>query len=92
ELAVYGLTAGVIHKQLGRGMLLSLLVAMVCGRIMDIILLMLFGELLQIEAEPVAYVLAGVSSGLAGIVLQLLFIPFIVKRLQQAFFYHDLLK
>ena len=92
ELAVYGLTAGVIHKQLGRVMLVSLLGAMICGRITDIIVLMLFGELLQIQAEPVAYVLAGVSSGLAGIVLQLLFIPFIVKRLQQAFLDHDLLR
>ena len=88
ELAVYGAVAGFINKNLEKGVLIALLGAMVCGRIICIIALMIFGEMLQINTDPFTYVFAGVSGGLPGIILQIVFIPFIVNRLKQAFFYH----
>ena len=90
ELAVYGVVAGFIHQKMGRGLLTSLIGAMICGRIMDIMVLTLFGEVLKIDAEPFIYVMAGVWTGLPGIIIQVIFIPYLVRRLKEAFFDHKL--
>lgn len=92
ELAVYGFVAGIFHRKMGYGMLTSLVLAMIFGRGVCIVVLMLFGEALKIDADPVTYVLAGTLGGLAGIILQLILLPFIVGRLRAAFFNHELLQ
>ena len=89
-MAVYGVVAGFIHQKMGRGLLTSLIGAMICGRIMDIMVLTLFGEVLKIDAKPFIYVMAGVWTGLPGIIIQVIFIPYLVRRLKEAFFDHKL--
>ncbi|ORT99318.1 hypothetical protein D081_2047 [Anaerovibrio sp. JC8] len=90
ELGVYGLVSGLLSRKLN--LWLAMLGAIVCGRAMIVVVLMLFGELLQIKADPFTYVWGGIMTGAPGIILQLLLIPFIVKRLKIAFSHHELFK
>ena len=90
ELGVYGFVSGLLSRRVNPW--LAMLGAIICGRAMMVAVLLLFGEMLQIKAEPVAYVWSGIVAGATGIGLQLLLIPFIVKRLKLAFSHHELFK
>ena len=88
ELGVYGLVSGLLSRKLNPW--LAMLGAIICGRAMIVLVLLLFGEILQIKAEPIAYVWGGIVAGAPGILIQLLLIPLIVKQLKMAFSHHEL--
>ncbi|MCR5177005.1 MAG: ECF transporter S component [Anaerovibrio sp.] len=90
ELATYGFLSGFLYKKCRLRLFVSMLGAMVAGRITCILMLALFAEWLQIKADPVLYVLAGIWGGAVGIVMQLVLIPILVGRLKVAFGDHDL--
>ena len=84
------LVSGLLSRKLNPW--LAMLGAIICGRAMIVLVLLLFGEMLQIKAEPIAYVWGGIVAGAPGILIQLLLIPFIVKQLKMAFSHHELFK
>ncbi len=80
ELAVYGLVAGVGRRHGHLAPIWSLLPAMVAGRIALGLAVALLGPLIGLKAEPVAYVLASVVTGLPGIAVQVVVIPLLLVR------------
>jgi len=80
ELAVYGLVAGVAHRHWRLAPLWSLLLAMAAGRIALGLAVALLGPSIGLKAEPVAYVLAGIVTGLPGIAVQVVVIPLLLAR------------
>lgn len=85
EPAVYGLVAGVLVLQTGRerhSVWLSLIGAMAAGRIAlgfaAVVAVRLFGW----EADPLAYVLGSLVTGLPGIVPHLLLLPALYRLLR----------
>jgi niacin transporter len=80
ELTVYGLVAGVGRRHWRLVPIWSLLLAMVAGRIALGLAVALLGPLIGLKAEPVAYVLAGVVTGLPGIAVQVVVIPLLLVR------------
>jgi niacin transporter len=80
ELAVYGLVAGVAHRHWRLAPLWSLLLAMTAGRIALGLAVALLGPSIGLKAEPVAYVLAGIVTGLPGIAVQIVVIPILLAR------------
>jgi LytS/YehU family sensor histidine kinase len=80
ELAIYGLVAGFAHRRWRLAPLWSLLLAMVAGRIALGLAVALLEPSIGLQAEPVAYVLAGIVTGLPGITVQVVVIPILLAR------------
>ncbi len=87
ELAAYGLIVGVLYRRLGkdlRGIYLSLICAMVGGRLVwGAAQLVIFG--LQGTVFPLsAFVSGAVATAVPGIVLQLVLVPVLVRALDKS--------
>ncbi len=80
ELAIYGLIAGIAHHQWKLAPLWSLCIAMVAGRVSLGLAVALLGPSIGLKAEPVAYVVTSVVTGLPGIGVQLVAIPLLMAR------------
>ncbi len=80
ELTVYGMVAGLVRRRLKLAVLWSLLIAMVAGRIALGLAVALLGPSIGLKAEPVAYVLGGIVTGLPGIAVQVVVIPLLLAR------------
>ena len=87
ELAVYGLITGVLYRKLSKGtrnLYISLLCAMVAGRLVwgaaQMVILGLNGGSFPLSA----FVAGAVTSAVPGIVLQLVLVPAVVRALEKA--------
>jgi niacin transporter len=85
ELAAYGLISGLLFRGTRTSLYVSLLGAMIVGRIIWIPMAVLIAPLLGFEGRTLTVVLAAMALGWPGIVLQLLFVPPIVLKLRRAF-------
>jgi len=84
ELAVYGLVSGLLYRGTRTSLYISLLGAMIIGRIVWIPMAMFIAPLLGFEGRTMTMVLAALAVGWPGIVMQLLFLPPLVTRLGRA--------
>jgi riboflavin transporter FmnP len=80
ELAVYGLVAGLAHRQWKLAPVWSLCCAMVTGRVCLGLAVAVLGPSIGLTAAPVAYVVTSVVTGLPGIAAQLIVIPLLMAR------------
>ena len=87
ELALFGLVSGYLYHDKRKNIYFALLTAMVIGRLGAAFVLMLFSDILGIKLHPLTYVAATFMTGLAGVVFQIVFIPILVKRLENIFGY-----
>ncbi|MBO5168262.1 MAG: ECF transporter S component [Phascolarctobacterium sp.] len=83
ELALFGLVAGFMYHEKHQNIYLSLVSAMIAGRLGAAFVLMLFSDMLGIHLHPLTYVAATFMTGIAGVIFQLVFIPILVKRLEK---------
>ena len=87
ELAAYGLIVGLLYKRLGKSMkslYISLLSAMVLGRLVWGAAQMLIMGLNGGSFPLSAFVAGAVTSAIPGIVLQLVLVPLLVRALEKA--------
>ena len=87
ELALFGLVSGYLYHDKRKNIYFALLSAMVIGRLGAAFVLMLFSDILGIKLHPLTYVAATFMTDLAGVVFQIVFIPILVKRLENIFGY-----
>ena len=87
ELALFGLVSGYLYHDKRKNIYVALLSAMIIGRLGAAFVLMLFSDILGIKLHPLTYVAATFMTGLAGVVFQIVFIPILVKRLENIFGY-----
>ncbi len=90
EISVYGLAAGILREKFNLRVIWSLIGAMIAGRLALLLTVAIIqfvsGEIyspLGLEANPLAFLWSVVALGWAGIVIQLAFIPIIVKLLEK---------
>jgi uncharacterized membrane protein len=86
ELAAYGLISGLLFRGTRASLYVSLLGAMIIGRIVWCLMAVLIAPLLGFPGRTLAVVLAALAIGWPGIVLQLLFVPPIVLRIRRTIF------
>lgn len=86
EVAVYGLAAGLAYKKFKLNVYVSLVLAMVVGRLASGITVFILQQLLGLKVPPIPYIIGSVTTGLPGIVIQLIFIPVIVLSVERAGF------
>ena len=87
ELAAYGLVVGLLYKRLGKGLkgiYISLLCAMVAGRLVWGAAQMVIMGLNGGNFPLAAFVSGAVTSAIPGIILQLVLLPVLVKALEKA--------
>lgn len=89
EVAVYGLASGLTYKKFRLNIYVSLIIAMAMGRIASGITVFILQPLLGFKIAPVPYVIGSVTTGLPGIIIQLIFIPIIVLSVERAGFKFD---
>ena len=84
ELGTYGLTAGLFSKKLNLNTYLSLILAMIDGRISAGIVVFILGKFFGFQGPgPVLFVKGAIITGIAGIIIQLVFVPPVVKLLRK---------
>lgn len=80
ELGLYGLLTGILYEKLHLGVYVSLLGAMVCGRVVYGLLGYFVLPLFGLQKVPLwAPLLGAVSKSLPGVIIQIIFIPAVVS-------------
>lgn len=92
ELAAYGFVSGLFYRSLRFrrkrfGTLISLVSAMLAGRLIFAATVFVTADLLNLSALGTAYVIESVGKGIIGIVLQLLLIPSMLYILERTGYY-----
>lgn len=85
ELACYGLAGGYAYRVQRLPLLSSLVVMLVAGRLAMAAAVLLVGQSVQIDLPPLDYVVAAVTTGMPGILLQIVLVPGLVNRLEPIF-------
>lgn len=84
ELVIYGLISGYFNVNLKSKIYISMLMAMVSGRIMAGIVVFILVNFFGMQGTgPYLYVKGAIITGIPGIIIQLLFIPPAVKLLKK---------
>lgn len=87
ELGAYGLVAGLMHRIFKRNAYLSLVIAMVAGRIALGVAAYVMMYFFGFDLNPMLYVKGAIVTGLPGIVLQLILVPVLVFMIERGTFY-----
>ncbi len=89
EMAVYGAVAGLLYRSLPKNkwmIYVSLLCAMVLGRIAWGGVQMVITGVQNTEFSPAIFLAGAVTNAIPGIILQIILIPFIIMALERAKF------
>lgn len=78
ELGTYGLLASLFYRKLGFPSVIGLILAMVGGRIMAGLVVFILGIFFAIPLEPITYVIGAITTGIPGIIIQLILIPILI--------------
>lgn len=81
ELSTYGLVAGYLYHQKKINIYVSLVAAMITGRIIQLLVIHLFLRLFSATLPPVFGTLAMFVTGIPGMVLQIALVPMLVVLL-----------
>lgn len=82
ELGTYGAVTGYLYRQQRLALIWSLFGAMAAGRLVAGLTVAGMVPMLGVNLKPVLFVIGAITTGLPGIVIQLLFVPLLVKRLE----------
>jgi len=83
ELPVYGISIGILIRVI-KVPILSLLLAMILGRLAFAFGLFIFGLFLSLPYGPKEFIKVSVITGLPGIAIQLVLIPLLIETIQLA--------
>lgn len=87
ELAVYGAVTSIIHRELRGNPYISLVLAMVLGRIAAAFVVSILISFFATKLPgPITFIIGAITQGLPGIIIQLIFIPPTVILAQTAYF------
>lgn len=81
ELPVYGVSMGILIRVI-KFPVLSLLLAMILGRLAFALGLFVFGLFLSLPYGPEAFIKVSVITGLPGIAIQLILIPLLMETIK----------
>jgi len=86
ELPMYGLVAGITYKKLKLNIYLSLIIAMIVGRLMFALGLIVLGRFIELPYGALEFIAAGgaMITGLPGIIIQIIIIPPIVAAIKRS--------
>ncbi len=86
ELAIYGYLTGLLFKRLNWNLFISLIIAMLIGRIgtgVVVYILVHAFNIANLPENPIIFVQGAIVTGLPGIVLHLILVPLVVTYLHK---------
>lgn len=84
ELGIYGFVSGLVFNKLKQNVFVTLISSMILGRIAAGITVGFLIHIMGVTLKnPFMFVWAGITAGIPGIVIQLVFIPAIILLLQK---------
>lgn len=88
ELGFYGLITSLLYRRMKVPSVVTLIISMIVGRIMAGVMVFLLailfsGELAPAFLDPVAFIVTAVTTGLPGIIIQLILIPTLVYSIMR---------
>jgi niacin transporter len=85
ELPIYGLIAGLAYVKLRMNVYVSLIIALIAGRLMFGLGLFVLGLFMELPYNAAAFFAAGgpIVAGLPGIIVQIFLIPLIVAAVKR---------
>ncbi len=89
ELAVYGITSGVLYFKMKKNIFLSLAAAMVLGRLAYGIVFLVVVNLFGITLPFGLGLAASLAKGVPGIFLQIIIIPIVIRALERSSFNNE---
>lgn len=78
ELGIYGLVASLTYRQLKLPTIISLIISMLAGRVMAGLVVFILATFFAMQADPMVFVIGAVSTGLPGIIIQIILIPSLI--------------
>lgn len=78
ELGIYGLLASVLYRKLKIPSVLALIISMIAGRIMGGVVVFVLAAFFAIQIDPMAFIIGGITTGIPGIIIQLILIPTLI--------------
>jgi len=75
ELGVYGLIASLFYRRLNWNIIISLILAMLMGRVAAGLVVFVLAQFFNIGLDPIIYVKGAIEIGLPGMVIQIILIP-----------------
>lgn len=78
ELGIYGLVASLLYRNLEIPSIISLIVSMIAGRIMAGLVVFILASLFGLQMDPILFLIGGVTTGLPGIIIQIILIPSLI--------------
>ena len=84
EVSIYGLAAGLAYKKFNLNIYLSLILAMITGRLALATTVYTLQPLLGLQLSPFVYMSTAIMKGIPGMIIQILFIPVTVLSLERA--------
>ncbi len=88
ELTTYALVANTLYQAFHKNIYFSLVVSMIAGRFIALLVVLVLTKVFQVTMlAPIAYIVAAISTGFIGILIQLLIIvPTVVVLKKTKFF------
>lgn len=84
ELALYGLISGILYRKIKMTLCPSLIISMIVGRLGAALMVLLLGKGFGLPMPPIGIYIKGMLlTALPGIIIQLIFIPMIVKAYEK---------
>ena len=84
ELATYGLVTSLLYRKLKLNVYVSLIGAMVSGRIVATVVVWVLTSFFFVTLpNPIVWIMGVITTGIPGIIVQLLFIPVLVMGLNR---------
>lgn len=78
ELGIYGLVASVLYRKLELPSIIALIISMIAGRIMAGLVVFILAAFFGIQMDPMTFIISGVTTGIPGIIIQLVLIPSLI--------------
>ncbi|MBP2638025.1 MAG: hypothetical protein H6Q72_3932 [Firmicutes bacterium] len=79
ELGVYGVASGYLYQKNKLPLVWALIGAMLAGRLASALVVAGMVALLAVEIKPLTFIVGAIFTGLPGILIQLLFVPLVVR-------------
>lgn len=78
ELGIYGLVASVLYRKFELPSIIALIISMIAGRIMAGLVVFILAAFFGIQMDPMTFIIGGVTTGIPGIIIQLVLIPSLI--------------
>ncbi len=81
ELGIYGFMASLAYRKMKLPAIVSLIISMIVGRLVAGLVVFILATFFAVDLSPMVFVIGTVTTGLPGIVIQIILIPTIIHSI-----------